>query len=134
MLRSFLIVLLVRKNGLLLVDRLKLFNDITEVFSGINYVTTNVQLLKICEVKEQMKQWAACGNHIIQEMSVEMIAKFDKYWKENQGPMGLATILDPRFKTDYLLGFIETLTSDSSEDTQRELVITQNHQPLHLQI
>lgn len=28
-------------------DRLKLFNDITEVFSGTNYVTANIQLLKI---------------------------------------------------------------------------------------
>jgi hypothetical protein len=31
--------------------------------------------------------------------------------------MGLATILDPRFRTDYLLGFIETLNGDSSEDS-----------------
>jgi hypothetical protein len=36
-------------------DRLKLFNDITKVFSGTNYVTTNVQLLKICEAKEQIR-------------------------------------------------------------------------------
>jgi len=79
-------------------------------------VTANVQLLKICEDKEQMKQWATCGNHIIQEMSLEMIQKFDKYWKEIQGPMGLATILNPRFKTDYLIGFIETLTGDSSAE------------------
>jgi hypothetical protein len=50
-------------------------------------------------------------------MSVEMIAKFGKYWKEIQGPMGLATILDPRFKTDYLLGFIETPSGESSEDS-----------------
>jgi hypothetical protein len=44
-----------------------------------------------------------------------MIAKFDKYWKQSQGPMGLATILDPRFKTDFLLGFIETLTCEPSD-------------------
>jgi hypothetical protein len=134
------------------VERLKLFNDITEVFSGTNYVTTNVQLLKICEVKKQMKQWAASGNPIIQEMLVEMIAKFDKYWKEIHGPMGLATILDPRFKTDYLLRFIETLNGDSSEDSAArvsdvtntlydlmeyemdDMKITQNHQGLHFQI
>jgi hypothetical protein len=48
-------------------------------------------------------------------MSFEMNEKFDKYWKEIQGPMGLATILDPRFKTDFLLGFIETLTGHSHE-------------------
>jgi hypothetical protein len=46
-------------------------------------------------------------------MSFEMIEKFDKYWKEIQGPMGLATILDPRFKTDFLVGFLETLTGQS---------------------
>jgi len=93
--------------------RLKLFNDITEVFSGTNYVTANIQLLKICEAKEQIRQWAVCGNPIIEQMSFEMIVKFDKYRKEIQGPMGLATILDPRFKTDFLVGFLETLTGQS---------------------
>ena len=93
--------------------RLKLFNDITEVFSGTNYVTANIQLLKICEAKEQIRQWAVCGNPIIEQMSFEMIEKFDKYWKEIQGPMGLTTILDPRFKTDFLVGFLETLTGQS---------------------
>ena len=46
-------------------------------------------------------------------MSFEMNEKFNKYWKEIQGPMGLATILDPRFKTDFLVGFLETLTGQS---------------------
>jgi len=38
------------------VGRLKLFNDITTVFSGTNYVTANIHLLKICEAKEQIKK------------------------------------------------------------------------------
>lgn len=96
-------------------DRLKLFNDITEVFPGTHYVTANVQLLKICEAKEHIRQWAACGNPITEKMSSDMVAKFDKYWKEILGPIGLATILDPRFKTDFLFGFIETLTGEPSE-------------------
>ena len=100
------------------VSRLKLFNDITTVFSGTNYVTTNIHLLKICEAKEQIRKWSFCGNPIIEKMSFEMNEKFNKYWKEIQGPMGLATILDPRFKTDFFLGFIETLTGH----VQRELL------------
>jgi hypothetical protein len=87
------------------VERLKMFNDITAVFSGTNYVTANIQLLKICEAKMQIRQWSACANPIIEKMSSKMIDKFDKYWKDIKGPMGIATILDPRFKTDYLLGF-----------------------------
>jgi hypothetical protein len=39
------------------VGRLKMFNDITTVFSGTNYVTANVQLLKICEAKAKIKEW-----------------------------------------------------------------------------
>ncbi|CAN6319333.1 unnamed protein product [Urochloa humidicola] len=96
------------------VGRLKMFNDITEVFSGTNYVTANIQLFKICEVKEKIREWAVCGNPIIEKMSTEMIEKFDKYWKDIQGVMGLATILDPRFKTDFLIEFIATLTGQPS--------------------
>jgi hypothetical protein len=96
------------------VGRLKMFNDITTVFSGTNYVTANVQLLKICEAKEKIKEWGASGNPIIANMSSEMIEKFDKYWKDIQGIMGLATILDPRFKAEYLIEFIATLTDQPS--------------------
>ncbi|KAF0922198.1 hypothetical protein E2562_028791 [Oryza meyeriana var. granulata] len=59
-------------------------------------------------------------------MSSEMIEKFDKYLKEIQGPMGLATILDPWFKIDYLLGFIETLTGQSREECAQKLVEVKN--------
>lgn len=48
-------------------------------------------------------------------MSKKMIEKFEKYWKDIQGPMGIATILDPRFKVDYLLGFFETLLGQNSD-------------------
>jgi hypothetical protein len=48
-------------------------------------------------------------------MSAKMIQKFDKYWKDIHGPMGIATILDPRFKTDFLLGFFETLFCETTD-------------------
>jgi len=35
------------------VGRLKLFNDITIIFSRTNYVTANIHLLKICELKSK---------------------------------------------------------------------------------
>jgi hypothetical protein len=95
------------------VQRLKMFNDITTIFSGTNYVTVNIDLLKICEAKMKIKEWFACGNPIIEQMPAKMIEKFD--WKDIHGTMGVATILDPRFKIDYLLGFFETLFCDTTE-------------------
>jgi hypothetical protein len=32
-----------------------MFNDITSVFSRTNYVTTNIQLLKICEAEMKIR-------------------------------------------------------------------------------
>ena len=93
-----------------------MFDDITTLFSRTNYVTTNDQLFKICEAKTKIKKWSSCEIPIIEQMSTKMIEKFDKYWMDIQGLMGIATILDPQFKTDYLLGFFECLFGPSRED------------------
>ena len=80
------------------VDRLRLFYEITELFSGTDYVTANVYFPKICEIKMKMRQWTTSSNPIIKEMTEQMNLKFDKYWKDIQGLMGIATLLDPRYK------------------------------------
>jgi hypothetical protein len=49
-------------------------------------------------------------------MSTKMIEKFDKYWMDIQGPMGITTVLDPWFKTEYLLVFFECLFGHTSEE------------------
>lgn len=84
------------------VERLRLFYEITELFSGTDYVTANVYFPKICEIKMKMRQWATSSNQIIKQMSNEMTTKFDKYWKDIQDLMGMATLLDPRYKKQML--------------------------------
>lgn len=57
-------------------------------------------------------------------MSVRMHEKFDKYWFVVQGLMGMATLLDPRFKTEMLLVCFEMLmgiSGDECEDHVREV-------------
>jgi hypothetical protein len=79
---------------------------------------------KVCEIKMDMRQWSSCGNEIIEEMSVKMHEKFDKYWFDVQGLMGIATLLDPRFKTEMLLVCFEMLmgiSGDECEDHVREV-------------
>ena len=62
------------------VERLRVFNDITLLFSGTEYVTANIYFIKIYEIRKKIRQWSTCGSTKIEEMSVSMIAKFDKYW------------------------------------------------------
>uniref|UniRef100_A0ACD5VJK4 Uncharacterized protein n=1 Tax=Avena sativa TaxID=4498 RepID=A0ACD5VJK4_AVESA len=85
------------------VDRLRLFYEITELFSGTDYVTANIYFPKICEIKMKMRQWATSSNPIIKEMTEQMNTKFDKYWNDIQGLMGIATLLDPRYKKHMLV-------------------------------
>jgi hypothetical protein len=85
------------------VPGLRLFYEITTLFSGTDYVTTNVYFPKICEIKMKIRQWATSSNLVIQEMSSNMTEKFDKFWKDIQGLMGIATLLDPRYKRQMLV-------------------------------
>jgi hypothetical protein len=73
------------------VARLRLFYEITELFSGTDYVTANIYFPKICEIKMKMRQWATSSNPTIKEMTEQMNTKFDKYWKDIQGLMAIAT-------------------------------------------
>jgi hypothetical protein len=51
----------------------------------------------------KIRQWATSSNLVIQEMSSNIIQNFDKYWKYIQGLMGIATLLDPRYKRQMLV-------------------------------
>jgi hypothetical protein len=91
------------------IGRLKMFSDISDLFSGTNYVTANMFFYKICDIRSNITEWSSCGNPFIEAMSVNMEAKFKKYWTDIQGLMGIATMLDPRFKQIMLLQCFEVL-------------------------
>lgn len=50
-----------------------------------------------------------------------MVAKFDKYWSEVQGPMGIAIILDPRFKSLALLMCFEKLLGTTGKECEEKV-------------
>ncbi|KAL6643028.1 hypothetical protein ACP70R_021209 [Stipagrostis hirtigluma subsp. patula] len=83
----------------LVYDILELFHSLNEMFSGAKYVTANIFLLKICEIKLEMQKRLVCGEPVFEKMSAAMIEQFDKYWSDFYDFMALATILDPRGKT-----------------------------------
>eukprot|EP00267_Zea_mays_P041645 XP_020393563.1 zinc finger BED domain-containing protein RICESLEEPER 1-like [Zea mays] len=83
-------------------DRLKLFYEITELFSGTQYVTANDFFPKICAIRGHMSKWLECDDELIKSMSSRMITKFDKYWTDIHGLMAIAVVLDPRYKFGML--------------------------------
>ncbi|CAN0920678.1 Putative AC9 transposase [Linum grandiflorum] len=81
------------------IDRkLKKFHDVTKVFSGTTYPTSNVLFPHICEVKVDLRQWVITSNKTTKRISEQMLIKFDRYWEVIEGPMTIAVVLDPRYK------------------------------------
>lgn len=107
-------------------ERLRLFNDITTLFSGTDYITANIYFTRVAKIRKQIRSWSSCGNPLVQEMSANMVAKFDKYWSDIQGLMGIATILDPRFKTAVLLICYEDLLGVSGIECEDKVAEVKN--------
>jgi hypothetical protein len=59
-------------------------------------------------------------------MSANMVPKFDKYWTDIQGFMGIATILDPRFKTTVLLICFEDLLGTTGSECEDRVLEVKN--------
>ncbi|KAL8530375.1 hypothetical protein ACS0TY_007421 [Phlomoides rotata] len=67
-----------------------------------------------------LKEWLCCGKSIIERMIMRMLDKFEKYWFQINDIMGMATILDPRYKL-RLLHFYFPLIYTNGEDANKKI-------------
>ena len=79
-------------------ERLELFYEVTEIFFGTKYPTSNLYFPNICEIKLSMSNWIGSPYVEIRLMAKNMIEKFNKYWGEIHNLLVVATVLDLRFK------------------------------------
>nr|KAJ0198673.1 hypothetical protein LSAT_V11C600299660 [Lactuca sativa] len=101
-------------------EKLKLFNSVTKVFSGIKYPTANIFFPKICEIQMLLNECIISHYLEIKTMATSMIEKFDKYWSVIHGVLAIATILEPRFKTKLIEYYFPKIYGDeSSKEVER---------------
>jgi hypothetical protein len=82
--------------------RLKMFYDVTELLSGTKYVTANLFFPKITNIYLAIRKWISSDIPKVEEMSIRMKEKFNKYWSDIHGLMAAAAVLDPRYKLQLL--------------------------------
>lgn len=116
--------------------RLKIFFYAIELFSGTKYPTTNLYFPKICEIRLTLSKWLSSSDEVVKSMASNMIQKFDKYWIIIHGILGVAAVLDPRYKMNLIeynfsklyrndcfdeIGKVRTLCYDLLDEYQRKL-------------
>ncbi|CAN0862128.1 Putative AC transposase [Linum grandiflorum] len=69
--------------AIMVCEKLKIFNSITELFSGTTYPTANLFFPKICELKLKIAEWLIDPNTTVSGMAALMWDKFIKYWDSN---------------------------------------------------
>ncbi|KAJ4702657.1 Zinc finger BED domain-containing protein [Melia azedarach] len=98
----------------ILANKLKPFYDVTEIFSGTKYPTSNLFFVHICEIRLSLDEWLGSSYEEIKKMATIMIEKFEKYWKDVHGILALATILDPRYKMKLIEYYFPMIYGDDS--------------------
>ncbi|KAJ1691138.1 hypothetical protein LUZ63_015293 [Rhynchospora breviuscula] len=86
-----------------LLDCLKVFYNATLTLSGTKYPTLNLFFPEFCEVCLSIKKMRNSNYPFIVEMSLQMYAKWDKYWTGGNMLLAIACVFDPRSK----LGVVE---------------------------
>ena len=72
------------------------------MFSGTKYPTANMYFPIICKVKLTLNEWVKSPNEVISTMAKNMLDKFNAYWNVIHKLMGVAAVLDPRYKMTFL--------------------------------
>ena len=83
-------------------NRLELFYNVTELFFGTRYPTANMFFPVISRIKLTLNEWLMSSNVVISTMEKSMVTKFDAYWNVIHKLMGVAAVLDPRYKMTLL--------------------------------
>uniref|UniRef100_A0A6M2EM71 BED-type domain-containing protein n=1 Tax=Populus davidiana TaxID=266767 RepID=A0A6M2EM71_9ROSI len=100
---------------------LKLFVEITNIFSGDKCPTANRYFPEICDVHIQLIEWCKNPDDFLSSMASKMKAKFDNYWSKCSLALAVAAILDPRFKMKLVEYYYSQIYGSTALDRIKEV-------------
>lgn len=77
---------------------LKLYYDLTNLFSGDKYPTSDLFFHRVWPIQYQLLEEAKKCDCVINALVMKMLRRFDNYWEECSLILSAAVVLDPRYK------------------------------------
>ncbi|GJV49666.1 zinc finger BED domain-containing protein RICESLEEPER 2-like protein [Tanacetum coccineum] len=117
---------------------LKPFYDITKLFSGTLYSTSNLYFHNVYKIQKSIQRHMLNPDPVVSGMAKDMKTKFDKYWKTYTMVLSFGAILDPLYKLNIIEFYLSELGMDgplliekvqSVEDGLRKLYNAYEIQP-----
>lgn len=101
--------------------KLEIFYSVTSLFSGTKYPTANQYFPYICSILSNLHEWidSPFSSNLVRSMAEKMLVKFNKYWSVIHGIMGVACVLDPRYKLTMLEVAYNEIHENASDEVQR---------------
>ncbi|KAH9801502.1 hypothetical protein KPL71_001060 [Citrus sinensis] len=99
-----------------MVEHLKSFYMLTEMFSGTKYPTANLFFPSTCKMKMSINGWRTSDNLAIRIMADKMVDKFKKYWNEIHPMLVVAVVLDPRYKMLLIDFYFPKIYGDTADE------------------
>ncbi|XP_027178096.1 zinc finger BED domain-containing protein RICESLEEPER 2-like [Coffea eugenioides] len=100
---------------------LRPFYDLTTLFLGTNYPTTNLYFHGVWKIQKVITEEVNNLDIEVSEMAKQMKLKFEKYWECYSLVLSFAIILDPRFKMDYVVYAFKKLYPFDYEERAKEV-------------
>ncbi|GJS49855.1 zinc finger BED domain-containing protein RICESLEEPER 2-like protein [Tanacetum coccineum] len=117
---------------------LKLFYDITKLFSRTLYSTSNLYFHNVYKNQKSIQRHMFNPDPVVSGMAKDMKTKFDKYWETYTMVLSFGAILDPRYKLNIIEFYLSKLGMEgqlliekvqSVEDGLRKLYSAYEIQP-----
>ncbi|XP_040954372.1 zinc finger BED domain-containing protein DAYSLEEPER isoform X1 [Gossypium hirsutum] len=104
------------RNVVILCKFLKVFYDVTCVFSSSNYPTANLYFRGVWKVHKLLIDIVKGPCSFLTPMVKQMQEKFNKYWAEYSLILSCAASLDPRYKLNYVQYCFNTIYGIHASD------------------
>ncbi|KAM7503882.1 hypothetical protein LguiB_002786 [Lonicera macranthoides] len=100
---------------------MKLFVEVTNVFTDNKLLTANIYFPEICDVHIQLIEWCKNPDDFINSTAMKMKTMFDNYWSKCSLTLAIAAILDPRFKMKLVEYYYPQIYNTDAPDRVKEV-------------